>query len=382
MTIVPLRDASAAPLAHYAATYLSFKKKRLTEKSERGYRSILRAFAAYYPTRQIEDFEPPAGTVLIEDFLTALWGERAPRTYNKSHSVLSDFFNWQVTRGTLARDPMLTIQRATPRQVHRTTFTEDQRQRMLATNPYPREQIAIRLLFDYGLRKGALQNIQFKHFDWERRYLTIFTKGEKIFDLPIIDEYIWRCLELLDGPDDHYLIARQRQRRRKPPHRRQFVKAQSLLGELTATLALVDDEACTRELGQLAGLLELTDQWLSLTVAAASVQVQQFPEDGIGEHGMHDLWYRWLARAGIVAKGTTSGKRMHAARHTAAQRLLEKTGNMRAVQALLCHSSMNTTESYVGWELEQLAGSLREAAPPADMALTLHERVRQEGVRV
>jgi hypothetical protein len=52
------------------------------------------------------------------------------------------------------------------------------------------------------------------------------------------------------------------------------------------------------------------------------------------------------------------------------------------LEALLCHSSMNTTESYVGWELEQLAGSLRDAAPPADMALTLHDRVRQEGIRV
>jgi site-specific recombinase XerD len=382
MTVVTLHDASATPLEHYTDTYLGFKRKRLTAKSERGYRAILQAFAAYYPTKEIEDFEPPTGSVLIEDFLTAKWGDSAPRTYNKSHSVLSNFFVHQVARGTLSRDPMLTIERAKARQVHRQTFTDDQRQRMLATNPYPREQIAIRLLFDYGVRKGALQNVQIKHFDRAHRRLTIFTKGEKIFDIPIVDEYVWRCLELLGEPGGHYLIPKQTQRRRKPPHRKQFDRAQTLLDELVETLVEVDDDACAREMGELAGLLGIVENWLDLTVGAASVQVRRYPAERMGEHGMHSIWYRWLARAGIVAPGTTSGSKMHAARHTAAQRLLEKTGNMRAVQALLCHSSMNTTENYVGWEIEQLAGSLREAAPAGDLSLSLHDRVREAGVRV
>jgi site-specific recombinase XerC len=44
-----------------------------------------------------------------------------------------------------------------------------------------------------------------------------------------------------------------------------------------------------------------------------------------------------------LAEGTTSGERMHKARHSAGERVLEKTGNLKAVQKLLGHSSIQTT---------------------------------------
>jgi len=38
-----------------------------------------------------------------------------------------------------------------------------------------------------------------------------------------------------------------------------------------------------------------------------------------------------LERAGVVAKGLTAGEKMHKARYTACQRVLDKTGNLKAV---------------------------------------------------
>ena len=82
----------------------------------------------------------------------------------------------------------------------------------------------------------------------------------------------------------------------------------------------------------------------------------------MGAHGLHNWWYRCLQRAGIVAKGATSGERMHKARHTAGQRLLDATGNLKAVQRLLGHESIQTTgDVYTDWDVEQLAESLLEA---------------------
>lgn len=49
----------------------------------------------------------------------------------------------------------------------------------------------------------------------------------------------------------------------------------------------------------------------------------------MGDHGLHNWWYACLVRAGIVAPGTTSGERMHKARHTAGQRVLDATGNLK-----------------------------------------------------
>jgi site-specific recombinase XerC len=83
------------------------------------------------------------------------------------------------------------------------------------------------------------------------------------------------------------------------------------------------------------------------------------PERPLSGHGAHDWWYRCLERAGIVPEGTTSGEHMHKARHTAGQRVLDSTGNLKAVQKLLGHESIQTTaDIYVDWDLDQLAATL------------------------
>jgi integrase len=90
--------------------------------------------------------------------------------------------------------------------------------------------------------------------------------------------------------------------------------------------------------------------------------VRRFPDKPMAAHGMHRWWYRCLERAGIVATGTsTSGERMHKARHTAGQRVLDKTGNLKAVQKLLGHASIQTTgDVYADWDVDQLAATLAD----------------------
>lgn len=87
-----------------------------------------------------------------------------------------------------------------------------------------------------------------------------------------------------------------------------------------------------------------------------------FRDQPMGAHGLHNWWYGCLQRAGLVPEGVTSGERMHKARHTAGQRLLDATGNLKAVQKLLGHESIQTTgDIYTDWDVEQLADSLLEA---------------------
>jgi site-specific recombinase XerC len=52
---------------------------------------------------------------------------------------------------------------------------------------------------------------------------------------------------------------------------------------------------------------------------------------------------------------------MHKARHTAGQRILDATGNLKAVQKLLGHSSIQTTgDVYADWDIDQLATTLAD----------------------
>ncbi len=78
-------------------------------------------------------------------------------------------------------------------------------------------------------------------------------------------------------------------------------------------------------------------------------------------HAAHDWWYRCLANAGIVAPGMTGGERMHKSRHTAGQRVLDATGNLKAVQKLLSHASIQTTgDIYANWDIDQLAATMAD----------------------
>lgn len=294
------------PLGQEAAAYLRVKRKRLTDASFRDYEASLDKFARYFPDLELEDFEPPIGTQRLEEFLDAQWGRSAPRTYNKNLSIVSDFFEHAVLRGRLHGDPTTPIERAKARGVYRTTFTPDQRRAILASQDNVRDRLCLSLLLDYGLRKGSLKAIQFKHFDHVRKRLTIFAKGGKVRNVPIPDPAFWHDLErlILDDNVESYWYLRPgttgNQHKRTLNHTRPM-----------------------------------------------------------SDHGMHDWWYRCLARAGVVPEGTTNGERMHKARHSAGQRLLDHTGNLKAVQQLLGHSSIATTgDVYLGWDEAALAASL------------------------
>jgi site-specific recombinase XerC len=60
-----------------------------------------------------------------------------------------------------------------------------------------------------------------------------------------------------------------------------------------------------------------------------------------------------------MAAGMTSGEHMHKARHTAGQRVLDATGNLKAVQKPLGHASIQTTgDVYADWDIDQLAATM------------------------
>jgi integrase len=318
-----LKDKSyrAYPLGEEAGRYLRHKRKRLTADSYRDYEACLDKLARHFTDLEIEDFEPPVGTERLEEFLDHRWGDREPRTYNKNLSIVHDFMEWQVLRGKLHGDPTLPIQRAKARQVYRTTFTPEQIHAILAENHERRDRLALRLLLVYGLRKGALRAIQFKHFDHYRRRLTVFTKGQTVQEIPIPSPAFWHELGILiaetEAQPGWFLLPRRK--------------------------------AIPRDFDPETG-------------KATRMETHLFQDQPMGQHGAHDWWYRCLATAGVVEPGTTRGERMHKARHTAGQNVLDLTkGNLKAVQKLLGHASMQTTgDVYTDWDIDKLTETLAE----------------------
>jgi hypothetical protein len=243
-----------------AGHYLRAKGKRLTTESYRDYEACLDKLARYFADLELCDLEPPIGTVRLEEFLAYQWGSRAPRTYNKNRSVLDDFFMFHVRRGNLRGDPTLLIERARTRPVLRTTFTPDDRNAILASNTGLRDKIALRLLLDYGLRKGGVAGRPVQTLRPLPEAAHDFHEGGKIRDLPIPHPGFWNDLGKLileaESEPQHYLMCRRK-----------------------AVFHGYLPDGRTR-----------MDETL-------------FREEPMGVHGLHNWWYRCLHRAGVVPEG-------------------------------------------------------------------------------
>lgn len=313
-----VRDKSyrAYPMGQEAGAYLRWKRGSITAATYKSYESTLDKLVRFFCDLEMSDFEPPMGTERMEEFLDTRCAELTDATYNTYHAICADFFKWAAIKGKLHGNPMLPVRKRKKRGVYRAIFSADQRRAILGLGPDPdylrRDRICLRLLLDHGIRKGALRNIQFQHFDTNRRRLTIFTKGGKVQELALPDPKLWDDLEKLmfeiGARPSHYLIASRR---------RLFWKYDPDTGD-------------------------------------ALMRWHNYPEKQFSERGTHEWWYGCLQRADVAEPGQTSGHKMHRARHTVGQRILDKTGNLKAVQKQLGHSSIRTTgDMYVDWDIQQ-----------------------------
>jgi len=210
-----------------------------------------------------------------------------------------------------------------------------ERDLVLAAATDPADRVALRLLLDYGLRKSALRGVRLQHFDPERHTLWIVTKNSKQQILPLVDDDLWADLRKVQ----------------------------------TGASPCTSEKTSSSQNGQSAPgaggsylLCRRRQVWRGYTEDGGSrFEYKRYPHFPMGTHGLHDWWYARLADAGLVEKGTTSGQRMHKARHSAGQRVLDRTGNLKAVQALLGHADISTTANvYLDWDLERLAETMRQ----------------------
>jgi integrase len=156
----------------------------------------------------LSDFDSAQGAALVEQHLAERYGLLA-----RGHTTRGFLSSPASSGGTRTVPPSDATPRRRsslrkPRAIHRRTFTDSEVIQILTSNKAPRDQIALRLLLFFGIRKGALRGIQFDDFKPESRELTIVTKGEKIQTLQIVDDAIWELLDELREPGNHYLLPK------------------------------------------------------------------------------------------------------------------------------------------------------------------------------
>ena len=155
---------------------------------------------------------------LLRDFLDDHWGEAAPETRRNRLAILRSFFNWAVDEDRLTVNPVAKFKPPRRRITERQAYPRDVIQKLIAAQPTLRDQVALRLLGQLGLRKNELRVLKVGDIDLQRGHITVHGKGDKIVVMPLafreLAEEAYLHISGEGRAPDEYLLYPKRARTR------------------------------------------------------------------------------------------------------------------------------------------------------------------------
>jgi integrase/recombinase XerC len=287
-------------------------ERGFSEHTQRAYLSDLRQLAAELGGRA------PArvGADDVRAFLAAQHGVRSPATLGRRLASLRSFFKWLVREGVRAADPTLGLPAPrAPRPLPRPLAVDDvsallDAPRTAAAEPdftALRDQALFELMYGAGLRVGEIVALDVRDLDAVRGEVRVWGKGgkERVVPLPAAARAALRA----------YLDLR-----REP----------GVLGQPLFVAGQATGAARPRRLS--------------------------------------DRDTRRLLRKRALAAGLTTRIHPHRMRHSYATHLLDMGADLRAIQELLGHASLSTTQRYTAVSAERIVAVYDRAHPRAKRA--------------
>ncbi|WP_226533273.1 tyrosine recombinase XerC [Microbacterium paraoxydans] len=283
--------------------------RRLSPATVRAYRSDLRDLAASVGGIQIEDVDLDA----LRDWLWhATQRGDARSTLARRSAAARSFFRWAQEQELVSQDPSLRLVspkrgRTLPTVASREAMTgllDEYRDNAAAGDPIDlRDHAALELLYGSGMRVSELCGLDIDDLDLDRATARVLGKGAKERVVPF------------GVPARDALDAYLRRGRPVLAARARTFSPAAMLGSRGAR---------------------------------------------VGPRTVYELVARVLAP---VVGAETIGP--HALRHTAATHLLDGGADLRAVQEILGHASLGTTQIYTHVSAERLTATYRLAHPRA-----------------
>lgn len=280
----------------------------------RNYGSDLRQLRAFFLARGIAvdtargEVRPQDVDILaLRTFLTDLLRKNRKSSVGRKLSAVKGFFRFLLRRGVIAGDPTAGV--ATPKKeqqlpVH---LTVDDMFRLLDSPPADtpagrRDRALLEVLYSCGLRVSELVGLDWADVDSSLALVRVRGKGGKERLVPI---------------------------------------GRTALDALAAYRACIPDLCPRRRRDERAVFVNCRGGRLTTRSVARLVD-------------------RYVLRSGIAAKASP-----HALRHSFATHLLNAGADLRAIQELLGHASLSTTQKYTHVNLDQLMSVYDKAHPRA-----------------
>ncbi len=305
-------------------------EKNVSLHTQRNYLSDLLQFFAFIeqPTAQAEPRTISVAQIdyhLIQAFLATLHQNHKKSSIGRKLSAIKSFFRFLVREGEVERDP--TLQLASPKkdQPLPTYLAIDDMFRLLDAPPPDsptglRARAILEVLYSCGLRVSELVNLNWADIDRNLEVIRVTGKGNKERIVPIGRQ----ALNTLDCY------------RAQIPALVTPKKARS--ASATATTAISASPSSSPY-----PAIFLNRRGGRLTTRSIARIVSQYAQE-----------------CGIAFKASP-----HALRHTFATHLLDAGADLRAIQELLGHSSLSTTQKYTHLNLDRLMEVYDKAHPRA-----------------
>jgi integrase/recombinase XerC len=290
--------------------------RRLSERTVLAYRSDLDRFATFWE----RDFGEGSAattplsrvdTLAVRSYLASLHRSRlASRSLARHLSTLRSFFRWACREGHVEKNPARALPSPRlPRTLPR-AMTQPDTERLLEADDegsFPeRDRALFELLYATGLRVSEAAGLDLEDVDFSSRLLRVLGKGNRERIAPFGEE--------AGGALSSYLPVREERRR-------------------------VGREAAA-------------DDGEPLFVNARGGRLTT--------RSMARLLKQRLRAAGLPAEISP-----HALRHSFATHLLEAGADLRAIQELLGHASLSTTQKYTHLDAARLREVYRRSHPKA-----------------
>ncbi len=251
-------------------------------------------------------------------------GGISARSVQRRLSAARTFFSYLQREGSAARNPAVEVRAPKAKKRLPATLDADQMGRLLdfsATDPLAvRDKAMMELFYSCGLRLGELVGLDLEALDLRDRTVRVLGKGSKTRIVPI-------------GKQARAALGRWLE------HRAKWARPAA------ATAGAAGGDAAARAAGAGGARAAVFVGRNGRPLTARSVQLRIAA---------------WARRRGLPVH-----VHPHMFRHSFATHLLESSGNLRAVQELLGHADIGTTQIYTHLDFNHLARVYETAHPRA-----------------